>query len=324
MKYPKTFLAFLSAAVIVAPAVYLLSRDTQRMPPTLRDALNNNDLNGDIESLLKKAEKGTKKEDNINGIVLGAESGNMAGEPSKPVEFVLIEGGKFMMGTDKLSREMPIHEVTIKTFEMAKTLVTVEQYGECVVKGKCRTPGMRREPCNWGKKDRQHHPVNCINLKDATDFAKFKAARLPSEAEYEYAATSRGKYKFYPWGEDRATCDRVVFREDKGVPGCGHGSTMPVCSKPLGNTEQGLCDMIGNVWEIVPDAWHESYVGAPTDGSVWEGQGALKVVRGGGSYDSTGGIAGWLMRANSRDASDESDDNDSRDYNDSMGFRLAR
>ena len=54
-----------------------------------------------------------------------------------------------------------------------------------------------------------------------------------------------------------------------GGKGCGQGRTWPVCSKPRGNTAQGLCDLAGNVGEWVEDCYHESYQGAPNDGSAW-------------------------------------------------------
>jgi iron(II)-dependent oxidoreductase len=202
-------------------------------------------------------------------------------QPGVPVEWVSITGRKFVMGTDgdqSFYDSRPIHEVAIKDFEMSKTLVTVEQYAECVIKGGCTEPGAY-DDCNWGKAGRQRHPINCVDWDQAKQYAKFKGAKLPSEAEYEYAATSGGKNQKYPWGNDDATSDRAVI---------SNNGTMPVCSKPAGNTAQGLCDMAGNVFEWVEDAYRSSYDGAPKDGGAvetakpwWD---SLRVRRGGSYY----------------------------------------
>ena len=198
-----------------------------------------------------------------------------AGAPAASVEWVSIPGGRFMMGTDYGFKEyndaLPVHEVAIKTFEMAKTAVTVEQYAECVIKGGCTQPHTGGY-CNWDVAGRENHPVNCLDWDQAVQYARFKGARLPSEAEWEYAATGGGRNQKYPWGNEPPTGDLAVINS--------YG-TMPVCSKPAGNTAQGLCDMSGNIQQWVQGVYRESYNGAPADGSAVEGAGALRVVRGG-------------------------------------------
>jgi formylglycine-generating enzyme required for sulfatase activity len=195
-------------------------------------------------------------------------------EPATPIEWVSISGGKFTMGTTSIEQGVedtkPVREVSIKTFAMSKTDVTVAQYAECVIKGACTKPATT-DYCNWGKPGRGNHPVNCVDWNQAKQYAKFKGARLPSEAEWEYAATSGGRNQKYPWGNDEPTSELAVFNTY---------STMPVCSKPKGNTAQGLCDMAGNVWQWVQDTYQNSYAGA-VDGSAFEGSGSYRVIRGG-------------------------------------------
>ena len=201
------------------------------------------------------------------------------------LDWVSIQGDRFMMGipSEERSRieasnyftdttrkslhvEVPQHQVTVKDFEIMKTEVTVSQYRECVKDGGCTAPP-NEERCTFYKDDGERMPVNCVDFSDATNFCAWAGGRLPSEAEWEFAARSRGKYLRYPWGDEPApTCEYAVI--DENVRGCGRRSPWPVCSKPKGNTEQGLCDMAGNVWEWTQDYYFDSYEGAPTDGSA--------------------------------------------------------
>jgi len=201
-------------------------------------------------------------------------------EPAAPIEYITIPGGKFTMGTTSIEEGFedakPVHEMAIKTFAMAKTAVTVAQYAECVINGACTEPDTGGY-CNWGKTGRGDHPVNCVDWNQAQQYAKFKGARLPSEAEFEYAATSGGKNQKYPWGNEKPTSELAVFNT---------GITMPVCSRPKGNTAQGLCDMAGNVYQWVQDKYQDSYEGAPVDGSALEVTGVNRVMRGGSFYDN--------------------------------------
>ena len=315
----KTY-AFVAVIVTASGFVYI-KNSHKNIPADFRDAVaGNEEFDTAIPAL--KENKGSipvPKATAVEGVYKGYVGGNnpSAGAPSKPLEWVPIKGGKFMMGTDdgekSFSDAKPVHQVIIKTFEMSKTLVTVEQYAECVTKGKCTRP-TTGEQCNWGVAGRQFHPVNCVDWAQANQYAKFKGARLPSEAEWEYAATSGGKNQKYPWGNTEATCDKAVMAGPGGY-GCSKNGTMPVCSKTAGNTAQGLCDMAGNVWQWVQDKHQNSYKGAPVDGKAFEGgEGANRVVRG-GAFNEDGAK---YLRAEYRAAGEPSDR-----YGD-FGFRLAR
>ncbi|HAT72978.1 MAG TPA: hypothetical protein DCS63_09205 [Elusimicrobia bacterium] len=225
--------------------------------------------------------------------------------PPGPREWTFIGGGTFMMGTNELidgfEGPKPVRQVSIKAFEMSRTDVTVAQYAECVTKGKCALPGAGGN-CNWGVPGRQDHPVNCVTWDQANQFAKFKGARLPSESEWEYAARGGGQTQKYPWGGEAPVDSLLVMNT---------AATMPVCSKPAGNTAQGLCDMAGNVRQWVQDKYQNSYAGAPTDGSAFNGESNYWVMRG-GCFSS---------------ASYAQDDNYSRSLGFNsvcVGFRLAR
>lgn len=202
------------------------------------------------------------------------------------ITWVRIDGGTFLMGSDdsdSFDEEKPVHTVTVSTFEMSKSEVTVAQYKKCVDASACSAPDTDGY-CNWGKSDRDNHPVNCVDWDQAVSYAKFVGGRLPTEAEWEYAASSGGQNRKYPWGNQTATCDYAVM-DDGGGNGCGLDRTWPVCSKPAGNTSQGLCDMSGNVYEWVQDWYHTSYNGAPSNGSAWEDSGSTRVFRGGSWFN---------------------------------------
>ena len=183
------------------------------------------------------------------------------------------------MGSTRNGNEQPVHTVNVPDFEMTRTEVTVAQHGLCRADGGCpRTPADWSADCYWNRAGFEKHPVNCVTWEHAEAFCSWAGGRLPSESEWEYAARSRGKDHQYPWGNDPMTCDRAII--SSGGNGCGQGLPWAVCSKPPGHTEQGLCDMVGNVLEWVADAWHANYTGAPDNGSAW-GTPGLTPPRGG-------------------------------------------
>lgn len=196
-------------------------------------------------------------------------AGKHARTAGDKIEWVRLDGGSFMMGGGP-GDEGPRHRVTVKGFSIAKSPVTNAQYAACVRAGAC-TPTEDCEP----RSHEPDHPVVCVDWEQARAFSKWAGGRLPSEAEWEYAARSGGRDQRYPWGDEPPTCERVV------MSGCDE-TTAPVCSRPAGDTAQGLCDMAGNVWQWTQDWYHSSYEGAPTDGSAWEKpEGAFRVFRGG-------------------------------------------
>ena len=149
----------------------------------------------------------------------------------------------------RAASKVDIEWIDLGRFSISKTEVTVGQYRACVEAGSCTAP-MRKSAssdCNWGRSHREDHPVNCVDWDQASAFAAWAGGRLPTRAEWTYAATSRGRSWDYPWGDEIATCSRAVMAD--GGSGCAQHRTWPVCSKPQGNSEQGVCDLVGNVWE---------------------------------------------------------------------------
>jgi cysteine-rich repeat protein len=241
-----------------------------------------------------------------------------SGAPSQcwryTVTWVNIEGGDFSMGFSAgQANELPVHTVSVPTFEMTESEITVVQFADCVHAGVCVPPGIADPLCNWNVSGQQAHPVNCVTWQQAVDYCDYVGGRLPSEAEWEYAARSQGQNIPYPWGTDIADCTLAVMQSNGGE-GCGTNDTWVVCSKPAGNTDQGLCDMSGNVWEWVQDWYHDDYSGAPTDGSAWVSpSGTSRVIRGGSlfSYSDMLRSAYRLM-------------DDPNGYSEALGFRCVR
>ncbi|MBN2343268.1 MAG: formylglycine-generating enzyme family protein [Deltaproteobacteria bacterium] len=203
-----------------------------------------------------------------------------------PLTWIAIPGGTYEMGRNMGDEdEAPAHTVTIAPFQMNQTEVTVTQYRQCVDAGECTTPHLLDIYANWDEAWRGNHPVNGIDWNQAGQFCAFVGGRLPSEAEWEYAARSGGKNIEFPWGNDSPSCDYANMNDAIGV-GCDQESTSEVCSRPLGNTEHALCDMAGNVWEMLQDTYHENYLDAPETGIPWvDNSVTQRVARGGSFFD---------------------------------------
>ena len=210
--------------------------------------------------------------------VAGATAAVARGEP---LEMVVIPAGRFRMGclsNDDACREdeKPVREVVIASFALSVHEVTFEDYDRFTYPNKVDDEG-------WGRGQR---PVINVSWSDATEYVAWLSSqtgaeyRLPSEAEWEYAARAGSATK-YSWGNEigsnRANC---------GWDYCGDqwAYTAPVGS--FAPNAFGLHDMHGNVFEWVQDCLSASYAGAPVDGSAWpSGDCSERVLRGGSWLD---------------------------------------
>ncbi len=187
-------------------------------------------------------------------------------------DYVWVPPGEFMMGAEAESgfrNEVPGHHVQItKGFWLGKCEVTNAQYRRF-----CQETGRQ---CPAASKQGDDHPVVAVTWDDAKAYCDHYGLRLPTEAQWEYAA--RGpEGREYPWGNE---CDKTkcCTSQNKG-PG---GRTFPVGSFPQGASWCGALDMAGNVWEYCAD-WYDSvyYSKSPVADPLGPEFGGSKVVRGG-------------------------------------------
>ncbi|MCP5087419.1 MAG: formylglycine-generating enzyme family protein [Rhodobacteraceae bacterium] len=212
------------------------------------------------------------------------------------MEFVWIEGGTFWMGcgeqeTECSSDEKPRHQVTVNGFWMGRTEVTNAQYRQFI-------PKHDSQDFKGHSLNADEQPVVYVSWEEATNFIDWLTKsnkgkdefRLPTEAEWEYAAragTTTARY----WGDNpddacqyANVADETAKKEmsDWTIHNCDDGYAV---SAPVGSFRPnafGLYDMLGNVWEWVADPWHDNYEGAPSNAKVWEeGDANLRLLRGG-------------------------------------------
>lgn len=187
-------------------------------------------------------------------------------------ETIPIRGGSFSMGSNDESSEKPVRQVTIKPFAIGKFPVSIQEWNACAT----------AKVCGFAASGKDDAPVTNVSWTDAKQYAGWlaeitgKPYRLPTEAEWEYAARGGTQTKYW-WGD----------QFQAGAANCKNCTDIPVAEQPIkvGSLKPnpfGLYDMGGGVDQWVEDCWHRNYQGAPADGSAWvESQCSSHVIRSG-------------------------------------------
>ncbi|OLE34082.1 MAG: hypothetical protein AUG47_02145 [Alphaproteobacteria bacterium 13_1_20CM_3_64_12] len=205
-------------------------------------------------------------------------------------EMIPLRGGSFAMGSNEEGSEKPVHQVTVKPFAIGKFPVSIREWNECAA----------AKACGFMATGKDEAPVTNVSWTDAKQYvawlaqASRKPYRLPTEAEWEYAARGGTQTKYW-WGD----------QFQPGMANCKNCADIAAAEQPIkvgsfGANPFGLYDMGGGVDQWVEDCWHKNYQGAPTDGSAWmESQCSSHVIRSGSWRND-----GRYVRPSNRDSYD--------------------
>lgn len=261
-----------------------------------------------------------------------------------PDDMQLIHGGRFLMGTgDGLPVEAPIHQVLLKNFWIDRHEITVAQFEEFVRATAYRTEAERIgwsgvfdvQKSSWTKVDgadwrhpegpsssaAPNEPVTQVSWNDAAAYAAWAKKRLPTEAEFEYAARGGLIGKKYAWGDELAPGGRYPANwwqgrfPDRNTGADGFIGRAPVGAFPPNG--YGLYDMTGNVWQWCADRFGEEYYRSSTGANPrGPASGEDRVIRGGSWLCSDNYCTGYRVAARNHTAPDTGLNN--------LGFRCVR
>lgn len=275
--------------------------------------------NASASSLAAKSDPSAAASASAAGSTASAALGSATAAVSCPAGMAFVPGGRFFMGSDDdLPAEKPAHKVALKGFCMDKLEVSTDAYRACSDRGDCKRASTTNrwegisareskayDPlCNIGDAARGTHPINCVEWMMADRFCKAEGKRLPTEAEWEYAARGSDGRK-YPWGDAMPTAKHLNACGNECVLwGKKHGekldamfaetdpfaATAPVGSFPAGASRWGIEDIVGNVWEWVAD-YYDAYTDRDVEDPMGPASGATRVMRGGAW---NGGYPDWV------------------------------
>ena len=188
------------------------------------------------------------------------------------IEYISIPAGSFVLSHDTDLYHSGFAD-TLSAFEMKKTPVTVAEFKKCVDAGACTMLNYQTvsdyEYCNYNRGAAWlNHPMNCVNWKGAKEYCEWVGGRLPSEEEWEYAATHNGTKHLdttYAFGNTLEHCVNAQYAlvdDGEDYTYCQSNAAAPMSTKydcegtsdvslhsPAGDSPLGLVDMTGNVWE---------------------------------------------------------------------------
>jgi formylglycine-generating enzyme required for sulfatase activity len=229
---------------------------------------------------------------------------------------VYVPTGEFEMGSENGDDdEKPVHAVYLDAFWIDQTEVTNAMYAKCVAAGECDSPSLIKSDTRdsyYGDLEFDDYPVIYVTWNDAIAYCEWAGRRLPTEAEWEKAASWEGKNRtkfVYPWG-DSINCSQANYWGKDG--GC-IGDTTTVGSYESGQSPYGAYDMAGNVWEWV-SSLYQSYPYSATDGREDLSASGSRVLRGGAWYDD---YSSYIRTA-------DRNEGDPTGSSGAFGFRCAR
>ena len=253
----------------------------------------------------------------------GCSLGDAQVRPADGMVMVCVPSGEFQMGSTEeeveaelemcnqgrgdcsrawFADELPAHMVALDGFWMDQTEVTNGQYAQCVAAGACDPPGGNSSyayDSYYGNSAYDDYPVVNVSWYSATAYCEWVGGRLPTEAEWEYAA--RGpEGNVYPWGDTfdgtrLNYCDaNCGFGWSDDTCDDGYAGTAPVGTYPSGASWVGALDMSGNVWEWVAD-WYAHYPSEQRENPAGPVSGDRRVLRG-GSWHFARGLARGTYR----------------------------